>query len=189
MNLGAKLMIAGAVVLAVAIISLVYAVISLTGASAATPEYQVPGTFTSTTSEAGKYYVWDCLETSFDGKMVTRPEALPDEYKVKVLDSEGEELPFTFDRSMVFSVGSHKMKSVGYVNAPADAELTVEVTGFAEPFRVASFARSSFGDIVFKAVLPFFAAITGGAIGGLFVLVGLIVFLMTRNRDELAEAE
>lgn len=187
MNLGVKLMIAGGIAFVVSVIGLVYAVISLTGAAAATPEFEAPGSFSSTTKEAGNYYVWDSFQTSFDGEIVNRPEALPDGYRVSVSDPAGEELPFTFDHSMVFSVGSHKMKSVGYVAAPADTTLTIDVDGFEEPFRVVSFARSSFRDIVFKAVLPFFAAIAVGAVGGILVLVGFVVWLVNRNREQTAE--
>lgn len=189
MKLGVKFLIAGAVFCGIAALSLAYAVGSLTSAVPATEEFRVPGSFTKTTSDAARYYVWDCHETLFEGAVVKRDQALPDGYKVTVTNAAGDELPFDFDRKQSFSVGSHKMTSVGSVQAPADTELTVSIDGFEEPFRVASFEKSSFRDIVMKSVLPFFLSVGMGLVGGLALLIGFVLVITDTKRKASTDAQ
>lgn len=183
MTTGGKLMVAGACLIVLAVGLVAYAVSSLMNADPATNEYQVPGTFEATVDEPGRHYVWDSFQTNFDGKFVNRDEDLPDGYGVVVMDAAGEEVQFTPDRSIRMSVGSHAMKSVGYINAAETGPYSVQVTGPEEPFRVFAFAPSSFGAIVFSMVLPILAAVPSGLLGFILLVIGFVIWLRGPKQD------
>lgn len=183
MSTGVKLIVAGFVLCLIGVASFAYGIYALNSSSAAMPEFRVPGEFTSRTSDEGRYYVWDCTTTNFDGEVVQRSDDLPDGYKV-VVKSGGNLLEFEADRSTTYSVGNHRMQSVGFVRAPANSELVVEVSGPIEPFRVASVSQASFGEAVFNSILPFLIGVPSVVFGFLLGVIGVIVIVVQgRSRE------
>lgn len=143
-------------------------------------EFKVPGNFETNVVQAGRYYLYNDYQTIYQGKTYDNSTNLPGGIEIKILDSQGQALPFTGDTS--FSVGGSgtERKSIGYVEVQSPGKVRIEVSGGDEE-RIFSFGQENF--------LRFFGLMFGAlglcsiiAFGGIGLAVWGIIRLTRSNK-------
>jgi hypothetical protein len=173
---GIALFILGGVVAPLAIMLLFF--LGLNGHLA---QFKVPGAFETNVVKGGRYYLYNDYQTIYDGKTYDCSTNLPGGMEIKILDSQGNPLPFSGDTS--FSVGGSgtERKSIGYVEIQNPGKVRIEVSDVNEE-RIFSFGQENF--------LKFFALIFGTfglcfvfGLGGLGLAIWGVIKLVRSGRS------
>ncbi|HEX5399934.1 MAG TPA: hypothetical protein VFY06_12895 [Verrucomicrobiae bacterium] len=145
MKAGIKSIVAGAalVVLGVVVLPLAIAIPIFLTLSGHLIEFKVPGTFETNVVKTGRYYLYNDYQTIFNGKTYNNSKNLPGGMEIKILDSQGDSLPFTGDASVSVNGSGTERNSIGYVDLQKPGKVWIEVSGTSEE-RIFSFGQEHF---------------------------------------------
>lgn len=124
----------------------------------------MPGTFETNVVKAGRYYLYNDYQTIYNGKTYDNSKNLPGGMEIKILNSQGNPLPFTGDTSFSVNGSGTERNSIGYVDVQNPGKVRIEVSGTTDE-RIFSFGQENFFKffiwIMGTLGLCFFFAISG----------------------------
>lgn len=143
-------------------------------------KWAAPGRGTVGIEKAGRHYLWHEFEGVFDGRRHRAPEYLPMEWKITVVDADGEEILFMPDTSVSITHGTTRKRSIGHFRVNDPGEYTVSASGDG-PSTVLAVSRFNFGGFARQFLSAFVIGFTASAAGIVFLIVG--VAQLTRKQN------
>ena len=145
--------------------------------------FTIPGQAMVSIVKPGRYYVWNDVHTTFEGKSYPAAGEFPEDLEITLLENQdGDLIEFIPDRSITTAMGDSLQNSIGYFEINEPESYTLSVTGTTEPL-VCSFGTSIFD---LKNVLIFLGtfAVTmlTGLAGFLLVVIGIVNLVKSKKK-------
>ncbi len=166
---GLRTLLTGVAFLVLAIMALVAAFKPMVRGESSEQQFRVPGTFQVSTTEPGRYFLWDNTRTVIDGARFKTTDKFPETLVVTVTDAEGTHYPLDDSTSLSWSVGNHRKQSIGHVDLSGPAEMQVSIEGEGG-LRVVSFSQST----LLNNLGHFFRRLAVAGVCGLLGVIGII---------------
>jgi hypothetical protein len=148
--------------------------------------FAIPGQTIVNIEESGRYYLWNDVHTTFNGKSYHATGEFPESLEISLLDNQdGDPVVFVSDTSMTFSDGNSYKISIGYFEVQEPATYILSVLGGTEEF-VCSFGTSIF---TLKNILIFLGTfgvtMLTGIIGFILIIIGIINLIKVKKHRSL----
>ena len=185
MKPGLKQIIAAVLLLGIGVIGVpLVIVLTLLRDSTDLLEFEVPGTAMAFVETPGRYYLWHDYQTVYDGRIYNNAQELPHGLEIEIKGKGGVLLDLVNASNTTFTSKGRARQSVGYVEVLDAGQVTLNISGDAEPriFSFSPFSLGRFAGLIVKGVLIAIAA----GLSALGLIIWGIVKLANAPRKEVS---
>ena len=154
----------------------------------------IPGSMEIKIESAGRYYLWNCHQTVYQGKTYSKSEDIPDNLTISLKTKDGgSHVDIIGHSSITMSFDSSSQKSIGYFDIAHPGDYILDVQGESEP-RVFSFGRLGFSFAtlfltMFIGMSLCFLMSTVGFVLGVIGVVGIVKRFTSKRSGQHLEGK